>query len=53
MVKRGRWWGEGELEEGGKKVKTFSYKLGTRDVKYYMMTIVKIAVWYKGKLLRE
>ena len=46
--------GVGELDEGGQKVPTCSYKLiSTRDVMYKMVNIIKTAVFHRSKLLRE
>ena len=39
VVTRDRWWQEGELEEGGKKVQVIRH-LSTRDTMYSMMTMV-------------
>ena len=44
VVTRGRGWEEGELDEGGQKVTTCSYKISTRDVTYNMINIINTAV---------
>ena len=38
--------GDKELEEGGQKVKTSSYKLSHRDVMYSMVTIINNTTLY-------
>lgn len=49
VVIRVRGWGEVELEEGGWKAQTSSYKINNH-VMYSMMTIANTAVGYIGKL---
>lgn len=38
--------GRGELDKGGQKVYTFSYRISSGDVMYNEMTIFNTAVWY-------
>ena len=40
MVTRGKWWGQGELNEDGQRVQTFNYKISTNNVMYTMTNII-------------
>ena len=44
-----RGWGKGELDEGGQKLQTFSYKISTRHVVYNMITVVCCMIYMKVK----
>lgn len=54
ILKIGGVWKVGELDEGGQKVSTSSYKVNkTWEVRYTMMTIVNSIVFSMSKSLRE